>query len=268
MNSTDAIALFFICVIAVFGLGFLATRGITEPPKAPSRAKFLPDGLPESTGVPRWLISLGGLIFEKLPMTERQLWTQQFINLLPSNLPEGGYQKLKYAFLVFWVERQHAQMNKVKYPKSEAAVMQVLSLLRRENAGENVSQSEWLAAKKTVDSAHDGCRGSAAYAAEEAAMAAAYNAASSSLDDMNMYNCRVTAAASKSAKEAFAWEATWRPSAGYVSYGAAAEKLKRRAQAVRPIAEAEAVIQRDWLIKALQEIKLLISPGTMTATDP
>jgi hypothetical protein len=233
---------------------FLFNRSDAEPPKVTSLTKFLPDGLPESSYAPGWLVSLGLHIFERLPVAERLQWREQFINSLPSNLSERGFQKLKYAFLHFWVERQHSQMNKSKYPRSEAAVMGVLVLLKRAHDGGNVSQEDWLLAKENASYAREGCSGSVAYAAEEGAMAAAYNAAAASLVDFSVFNCRLTVAASKSANQNITWKSTYRPSAGYVSYSAAAARLERRGRTLHPVIEADVRIQRDWLIKAMHDL--------------
>lgn len=237
-------ALLLIAMVGVIllGLGAYFTRHEVVL-RSPKRNRFAaPDGLPE------WLRGLAEHILENLPAEDAVQWPKQFSDAIPAGASETFFARLRYSFLIFWVERQHAQMDALKYPDAVAAVARVAVMLRRTAGGDKPSEAEWDEARKKINETSPS-PGIVASASEYGAASAARLAVTV---EMKAYTlATIAAVATQSAKENVAWESSWRPNCGYVSPTAVIAKREHRSKKLKPVSQAEARIKRDWLLQAL-----------------
>lgn len=239
---TDSIWIVVVGVI-MLGLGVYFTRPEVLC-TSPKQNRFAgPEGVPE------WLRGLAEHISENLPPEDAAQWPKQFSDAIPAREGEPFFWKLRYSFLIFWVERQQAQMNALKYPAAVAAVAQVAALLKRAAGGDKPSEEEWTKARKKISEAGP-APGIVASAAEYGATSAARLAVSV---EMKAYTLTtISAVAAQSAKKSLAWESSRWPNCGYVSPTAAIARREQRIKMLKPVSRAEARVKRDWLLQALR----------------
>ena len=164
--------------------------------------------LAESLGWPDWLTLLQDTIFERLPQSESETWTEELAQAVPVGV---DLSVVKWQFCAFLMRENierviDLKMDEESKKKVLDSIRSVLSLHEKAALGNIPESAAWSAAESAARSASwSAAESEAESAAESAARSAAWSAAESAAES-----------AAWSAARSAAWSAAW--SAAFVKY--------------------------------------------------